>query len=59
MGKCKELFTDIMDLYFDEGMYPRDIAEQLNVPLSLVLDTVSLSPLACEPLEDTNAEKTE
>ena len=59
MGKCKELYTDIMDLYFDEGLAPVEIADKLNVPVSLVIDIVSMSPLACEPLKDENAEKTE
>ena len=35
MGKMKELYTEVNDLY-REGMAPVDIATKLNIPLDMV-----------------------
>ena len=52
MSRIKDLFMDITYLYFDEGLTPAEIADNLNVPLSLVIDTVSMSPLADEEMNE-------
>jgi len=47
MGKMKELYTEVHDLY-REGMAPVDIATKLNIPLDMVFGVLNMQT----PAED-------